>query len=197
LRQDELAFVAALTTALAGEATVSTQAAPPWLVRPGRAELGERWELARGVYAALTGLEHPDVVPPRERRQLDVILTHADGSNGVVVFDEDQHFTSERLTTLGFYDDLDVGFDVEQWGSRAVALGHKPRGGGFARPKPPLFPGEGGRHRQRAFRDFLADALPGVHGWRPTVRFMNVELEKLSPDERVDRVRELWLAKTS
>ena len=43
-------------------------------------------------------------------------------------------------------------------------------GGGFGRPKPPLFPGDGGRHRQRAFRDALADILPLSHAWLPTLR---------------------------
>jgi hypothetical protein len=33
-------------------------------------------------------------------------------------------------------------------------------GGGFARPRPPLSPGDGGRHRRRAFLDALADLPP-------------------------------------
>lgn len=49
-------------------------------------------------------------------------------------------------------------------------------GGGFARPCPPLFPDPGGRHLQRAFRDGLADLLPSVHGWRPTLRIADFEV---------------------
>jgi hypothetical protein len=43
-------------------------------------------------------------------------------------------------------------------------------GGGFAAPKPPLFPAVNGRHQQRAFRDALCDILPPEHGWLPTLR---------------------------
>lgn len=57
-------------------------------------------------------------------------------------------------------------------------------GGGFGKPKPPLFPGEGGRHRQRAFRDALADLLPPVHGWLPTIRISDTEVTAIiaAPD---------------
>jgi hypothetical protein len=43
-------------------------------------------------------------------------------------------------------------------------------------PKPPLFPLEDGRHRQRAYRDALADLLPAVHGWLPTLRIADFEV---------------------
>jgi hypothetical protein len=43
-------------------------------------------------------------------------------------------------------------------------------------PKPPLFPHEDGRHRQRAYRDTLADLLPAVHGWLPTLRVADFEV---------------------
>jgi hypothetical protein len=40
----------------------------------------------------------------------------------------------------------------------------------------PLFPGPGGRHRQRAFRDALADLLAPEHGWLPTIRISDREI---------------------
>jgi hypothetical protein len=43
-----------------------------------------------------------------------------------------------------------------------------------------LFPGAGGRHRQRAFRDALADLLPPEHGWHPTVRISDSEVSVLA-----------------
>jgi hypothetical protein len=43
-----------------------------------------------------------------------------------------------------------------------------------------LFPGEGGRHRQRAFRDALADLLPPVHDWLPTIRISDTEVTAIT-----------------
>jgi hypothetical protein len=60
---------------------------------------------------------------------------------------------------------------------RASAAKRRLEGGGFAKPRPPLFPGEGGRHRQRAFRDALADILPAVHGWKRTLRIADFEVK--------------------
>jgi hypothetical protein len=34
----------------------------------------------------------------------------------------------------------------------------------------------GGRHRQRAFRDALADLLPSLHGYAPTLRIADFEV---------------------
>jgi len=52
----------------------------------------------------------------------------------------------------------------------------RPRSSSTRRPPcPPLFPESGGRHRQRTFRDFLADALPIPHGWLPTMRISDDE----------------------
>jgi hypothetical protein len=49
--------------------------------------------------------------------------------------------------------------------------------GGWGRAKPPLFPEPGGRYLQRAFRDALADLLPSVHGWAPTLRISDFETQ--------------------
>lgn len=35
----------------------------------------------------------------------------------------------------------------------------------------------GGRHRQRAFRDALADLLPELYGFGPTIRITDFEVE--------------------
>jgi hypothetical protein len=69
-----------------------------------------------------------------------------------------------------------VAFDRGAW-LRACDAKVRLEGGGFARPCPPLFPEVGGRHRQRAFRDALTDALPAVHGWAPTLRIADFEVE--------------------
>lgn len=192
-------FVEHLRSILDDTVDVAEEDAPAWLLRPGRAELGDQWPLAQHVYGSLTGMVLPEVMPPRERRRLDVVLTSADGTSRAVEFDESQHFSGARATTLAAYGDrVRVGFDVLAWAKHCEQrIGREP-GGGFARPCPPLFPGEGGRHRQRAFRDFLADVLPPGHGWLPTVRFADLEVNPIfaSGDIRV-RLRALWEAKVA
>jgi len=192
-------FTVTLERVLSGVATLATENSPDWLKRPGEAEMGALWPLAQRVYSELTGLELPRVAPLRERRRVDVVLSYASGARRIVEFDERQHFTEARLRTLEFYDHLaPVAFEVGQWRERCEQLRGREAGGGFAAPKPPLFPGPGGRHRQRAFRDFLADALPSVHGWLPTVRFQDVETKKpLSSGDADSAIVELWSTKTS
>lgn len=47
---------------------------PDWLMRPGRIECGKRWRLVCQMYQELTGLELPEVMPKKERRDVDGIL---------------------------------------------------------------------------------------------------------------------------
>ncbi|MFI2348451.1 hypothetical protein ACH492_15670 [Streptomyces sp. NPDC019443] len=157
-------------------ARIEEETCPPWLLRPGWVECAGAWETVSRVYTALTGAALPEAAPPRERRRLDIVLTYNDGSRQVLEVDERQHFTAARGTALALYPaDAQVGFDRDAWRSRCQALAGREPGGGFAKPRPPLFPGEGGRHRQRAFRDTLADLLPPEHGWLPTIRLSDRE----------------------
>ncbi len=72
--------------------------------------------------------------------------------------------------------DVPLGFPKGAW--IKAGNGRIPSaGGGWGAPKPPLFPMAGGRHRQRAFRDALADLLPELHGFGPTVRIADFEIE--------------------
>jgi hypothetical protein len=133
------------------------------------------------IYAALTGTVLPEQPPARERRRLDVVLTYPGGVRQVLEVDERQHFTAARATALAHYPpDAALGFDLQAWSARSSALAGREPGGGFARACPPLFPGDGGRHRQRAFRDALADLLPPEHGWLPTVRVSDSEVSALA-----------------
>ena len=50
------------------------QPTPDWLQRPAAAEAGCCWEFVRAMYAELTDMELPDVMPPRERRKVDCVL---------------------------------------------------------------------------------------------------------------------------
>jgi hypothetical protein len=55
-----------------------------------------------------------------------------------------------------------------------------------------LFPGEGGRHRQRAFRDALTDILPRENGWLPTLRVGYFEvIAWIAAPAACQRMREL------
>jgi hypothetical protein len=91
-------------------------------------------------------------------------------------FDERQHFNEYRAATLRAYaDDVPLAFDVDLWIRRSAGR-RASSGGNAAAPRPPLFPNAGGRNRQRAFRDALADILPIEHGWAPTLRIAYFEV---------------------
>lgn len=152
--------------------------APHWLARPGRAECGPLWNVVSDIYARLTnGLRLPDVMPPRERRSLDALMSDASGLTHVLEIDEKQHFNAYRAQSLSLYPpDAPVAFPTDAWIEASMAK-KRLEGGGFARARPPLFDLDNGRHRQRAFRDALADLLPPVHGWAPTIRIAQFEFE--------------------
>jgi hypothetical protein len=150
---------------------------PPWLVRPGKVECADRWPLVQEIYADLTGgMVLPEVMRPVERREIDAILQRPGEPPRILEFDEKQHFNNYRARTLGFYaDDAPLAFPVEAWVARSQQKARL-EGGGFGKPKPPLFPGDGGRHRQRAFRDALCDILPPDYGFLPTLRIGDFEV---------------------
>lgn len=152
-------------------------ATPDWLLRPGADECGEQWETVCSTYHDLTaGLELPATMPPRESRRVDAVLHKGGGAPRILEVDETQHFNRYRALTLRHYPPgAPVAFPVERWIEQSDKK-ERLEGGGFARPKPPLFPAEYGRHQQRAFRDMLADLLPPEHGWRPTLRIGDFEV---------------------
>lgn len=163
----------------------------PSLDRPGKRECGRHWLLMSRIYAALTGGDLPDVMPPREYRRFDLVLRHGGGQR-LVEIDEDQHFNVHRATTLRLYpSDIRVAFDPAAWLDRCRTHNALP-GGGFARATPPLFPGAGGRHRQRAFRDALCDILAVEHGFLPTLRIGKFEVKPwLAASDAVERMADL------
>jgi hypothetical protein len=133
-------------------------AMPEWLIRPGKAECGARWDLVREIYHRTTGLELPETMRPVERRQVDGVFGFGDRTF-VFELDETQHFNQFRATTLRCYPaDVLLAFDKEDWVARCERK-TRLEGGGFSAPRPPLFPGAGGRHLQRAFRDALATSF--------------------------------------
>lgn len=151
-------------------------ATPEWLMRPGKLECGPEWERIRSIYCALTGLDLPGTMPARERRSVDAVLCIPRRAPFIFEFDERQHFNSFRAMTLTHYPDLPVAFDRDRWIAASNAK-KKLEGGGFGKARPPLFDGEHGRHKQRAFRDALSDILPFVHGFAPTLRIADFEVK--------------------
>jgi hypothetical protein len=151
---------------------------PEWLMRPGEAECGKRWAAVTSIYGALTSEVLPTTMPPRERRNLDAIIRPPGQRPRILEFDESQHFNHFRALTFALYpSEVLVAFPIDSW-VEACNAKRRLEGGGFGKPKPPLFPGEAGRHRQRAFRDALADLLPEVHGFDPTLRIADFEVKE-------------------
>ncbi|MHC8609930.1 DUF7255 family protein (plasmid) [Paenarthrobacter ureafaciens] len=107
-------------------------------------------------------------------------------------YDEEQHFNRYRMTTLQVYPkSVIVAFDRGIWAQRCLT--HEViRGGGYSRPKPPLFPMDGGRNYQRAFRDMLADVLALSQDWYPTIRIAHFEVEAwLYARDAAEQMRQL------
>ena len=110
-----------------------------------------------------------------ERRTVEAALVFG-GSRRILEVDEEQHFNQFRAITLRHYaGDVRVAFDTKRWLEQCDAK-TRLEGGGFAAPRPPLFPGLNRRHRQRAFRDALRDLVPTEHGYAPTLRIGAFEI---------------------
>lgn len=163
---------------------------PAWLLRPGREECGPLWRTVRAMYRELSdGLELPDEMPVREWREIDGVIGGRGTPWRLVEVDESQHFNPHRAVTLKRYPkNAPLAFPIDVW-LAASQERSAVRGGGWAKPKPPLFPMEGGRHRQWAFRDALADLLPPLHEYAPTLRIADFEVEPWIWDARGATVR--------
>lgn len=162
---------------LGGELLMGSRAQPDWLQHPGKDECGDRWELLCLIYDEITeGLSLPEFDRESRSRTVDAIHV-AGGERRVVEVDEAQHFTLFRAMTLRRYPaDVHLAFDRQRW----LLESEKPRklkGGNFAKPVP-LFRIPEGRHRQRAFRDTLADLLPLDRGFLPTLRIAEFEVSQ-------------------
>jgi hypothetical protein len=179
-------------------ATIDKKATPTWLIRPGRMECGEQWPRVCAIYRELTGLDLCDTMPTKEWREVDGVLRCAGCEPRIIEVDESQHFNCYRDITLRHYPtELPVAFDCAVWIDHSQAEPRQ-KTGKWAAPKPPLFPGAGGRHRQRAFRDALTDILPLDNGFLPTLRIAYFEVKPwLGTDQAPQRMKELLDSKLS
>lgn len=78
-------------------------ATPAWLQSPNAKDCGRRWRLVQRIYESLTGLELPDEMPPRERRNVDLVIQCRGQAPRIVEFDEKQHFNGFRALTIRQY----------------------------------------------------------------------------------------------
>ena len=102
--------------------------------------------------------------------------------NCLLEFDEVQHFTPERLTTLDLMtEDLRLGFDLAHYQDLCRTHAEKAvrKGADGYRRRTVEFPFEGGRKAQRAMFDMTRDLLPPLYGLAPTVRVSEFDLPTL------------------
>lgn len=165
---------------------------PDWLQRPGRHECRDQWPLVQQMYQAITGCVLPDTMPSRERRRVDGVFHGHSDRPFIFELDETQHFNMYRAATLRLYPNtLQLGFSKDNF-IQHCRQKKKLEGGGFAKPKPPLFPDTNGRHQQRAFRDALTDLLPQEHGFAPTLRLADFEIHDwIHTSEAIDHMVQL------
>ena len=158
----------------------------------GRAECGDCWQLICDIYRDLTNLELPETMPLREWRRVDYVLKVGNSRPRIIEIDETQHFNCFRARTLRLYlPHIPVAFDRKTWIAQSEAKINLELGG-FAVPKPPLFPGDGGRHRQRAFRDALCDILPPQYDFLPTLRIAKFDVNDwMKAPDACDRMQGL------
>jgi hypothetical protein len=149
---------------------------PAWMIRPGRKECGRRWVLVQNIYE--TSLAWSCRRPCRPGNAGVWTLS----STSAVSLRECSSSTRSSTSTPTAPRPCVSTRGVSYWRSQELWIQRSEQkrrleGGGFARPKPPLFPCNGGRHRERAFRDALADILPMVPGWLPTLRMADFEVQ--------------------
>lgn len=176
----------------------SCEPTPKWLLRPGHVECGKRWQLICEIYRELTNQKLPQTMPRRESRRVDCVLKAANSNPRIIEVDETQHFNRFRAETLRLYPpEIELAFDRKVWAERSEAK-KKLEGGGLTMTNSPLFPGDEGRHRQRAFRDALCDILPPVHGFLPTLRIAKFDVNDwLKAYDARDKMEELLRTKFS
>jgi hypothetical protein len=131
--------------------------------------------LVKRIYHDLTGQDLPETMPLRERRPWTSSSRNAGRRRAFLSLTKFSTSTGTARTIRVYPRPMEVAFDRHAW-LQACESKRKLEGSGFGRRCPPLFPGEGRRHRQQAFRDALTDVLPVVHGWEPTLRIADVEV---------------------
>lgn len=130
------------------------------------------------IFEVLNG----DVTANQEKRtvSLDCDAYFGGKYNFIFEFDEFQHFSSSRLTTIDCYPPgLKLNFDLESW--KQLCNKHKNKADNYRKSKKTAdFNFIGGRTAQRAYLDSFRDLLPEIHGLNPTLRINEFEVAGIS-----------------
>lgn len=142
----------------------------PWLTTQGHAAV--EGEVRSDVYDALCAIFHlldGDEDALRAKRRRPVLPDFLFGDVGVE-FDEDQHFTIQRLATFAVYPASAVlRFDRAEYAKLCLKIA--PRAArAFAHKAAAEFPGPAGRARQRAYFDAFRDLAGPAFGNGPVLR---------------------------
>ena len=139
-----------------------------WSARPEDYANTPIGNLLRQIRTALGDLRgHRDFIKSAQVPPCDYFISDPPF---IVEFDESQHFSRPRLTTLSLYpDDLDVGFSLSRWRELCREID--------AKDDQPL-----DRDERRAWYDTMRDLLPTLYGFKPTVRLYAGEFEWCSLD---------------
>ena len=134
-----------------------------WSARPEDYANTPMGNLLRQIRTALGDLRgHRDFIKSAQVPPCDYFIPDPPF---IVEFDESQHFSRPRLTTLSLYpDDLDVGFSLSRWRELCREID--------AKDDQPL-----DRDERRAWYDTMRDLLPTLYGFKPTVRLYAGEFE--------------------
>lgn len=149
-----------------------------WLSNsPNRSDCNRHYDLVMRIFRELGGKAL--ALETKRRIALRPDAFFGDKWNFIVEFDEIQHFTRFRESTLQNYpSNLRLGFDRNRYiqlcrihCDRAILKGPT----GYRSPKQE-FPFVNGRAAQRAFFDALRDLLPLDNGLNPTIRLSEFDL---------------------
>lgn len=151
--------VRALLSVIYGECRVNHSF--PWSARPedyASTPIGSPLQHIRTVLGDLRG--HREFIKSAEVPPCDYFVADPPF---ILEFDESQHFSRARLTTLNSYPaDLQLGFPISRWQDLCREID--------AKDDVPF-----DRDERRAWYDTLRDLVPLLHGFRPTVRIFAEE----------------------
>lgn len=151
----------------------------PWLTSQVLPDGPEMNTVLWKIFLSLGG--SPDAMRSKRPQRLSPD-GYLPGLNCLIEFDELQHFTEHRKTTLDHYPAaIPLGFDLGNYrtwcgvhADRAFRKGPP----GYRKPKKE-FPFDGGRVAQRALFDAYRDLLPPSHGLAPTIRVSEFQIPSL------------------
>ena len=151
-----------------------------WPARPGDYEQTPIGIALRGISAGLEDLRgHREFIKSALVPPCDYYVPNPPF---ILEFDESQHFSHPRFTTLSLYPEyIQLGFPLHRWQDLCREID--------AKDDEPV-----DRDERRAWYDTLRDLVPTLHGFNPTVRLYAGEFEWCSLDGGAKQDQELFKA---